>query len=187
MATQILNFQKLEVVGATKEEALAQAPFVAAHDCTQAYKNWLKKQTGAVTEAAKKQFMIEQLEKKTKNVPGAGCYITETSAAADTRERPYKYENVKKEGTTDTRTTFVWIDDATGNEVGKVVGTKEKRATKADAAKLIKELMANGEYKGNASLFVRKEEEKPVALAHCKYTPSKSSHAGVYTVFGIQA
>lgn len=187
MATQILNFQKLEVVGATKEEALAKAPFEAKYDATQAFKAWKKKQTGAVTEVAVRQFCLEYLEKKTKNIANAGCYVTLEGAVADTRERPYKYENVKREGTTDVRTTYVWIDDETDEVVGKVVGTKEKRATKADAAKLIKELMANGEYKGHASLFVRKEEEKPVALAHCAYTPSKASHVGVYMVFGIQA
>lgn len=182
-----LNFQTLTVVGSTKEEALATAPFTAAYDATQAYKNWEKKQTGAITDAMVKEFMVEYLEKKTKNVPGAGCYITKTSAVKDTRERPYKYENVKREGTTTTRTTYVWLDDVDGHEVCKVVGTAEERATKAHAAEAIKAVMSSGEYKGKASLYVRKEEEKPVALAHCAYTPSKSCTNGVYTVFGIVA
>lgn len=182
-----LNFQTLTVVGSTREEALASAPFTAAYDATQAYHNWEKKQTGAVTDAMVKEFMVEYLEKKTKNVPGAGCFITVQSAVKDTRERPYTYENVKREGSTHPRTTYVWLDDNDGHEVCKVVSTADKRATKAAAAEAIKKVMASGEYKGKASLFVRKEEEKPVAVAHCAYTPSKSCKSGKYLVFGIQA
>ena len=42
MATQVLNFQKLEVCAFTKEEAKAQLPFEVMKDATQAYKNWKK-------------------------------------------------------------------------------------------------------------------------------------------------
>lgn len=185
--TNFLNFQTLTVVGATKEEALATAPFEAKFNATQAFENWKKAQTGVITEAMKKQFMLDYLEKKTKNIAGAGCYIVLQSAVKDTRERPYKYENVKREGTTTTRTSYVWIDDKDGTEVCKIVGTADARATKAHAAEAIKKLMASGEYKGKASLYVRKEEEKPVALAHCAYTPSASCQSGEYLCFGIQA
>ena len=36
--TQIMNFKRMEVTGATKEEALAKAPFDIMGDATQAYK-----------------------------------------------------------------------------------------------------------------------------------------------------
>ena len=44
METKVINFKKLEVTGATKEEALAKAPFQIIGDATQAFKNWKKKQ-----------------------------------------------------------------------------------------------------------------------------------------------
>ena len=42
--TQIMNFKRMEVTGATKDEALAKAPFDIMGDATQAYKIWKKKQ-----------------------------------------------------------------------------------------------------------------------------------------------
>ena len=50
MATQVLNFQKLEVCAFTKEEAKAQLPFEVMKDATQAYKNWKKNHEGGITE-----------------------------------------------------------------------------------------------------------------------------------------
>ena len=86
---QIMNFKRMEVTGATKEEALAKAPFSIMGDATQAYKAFRKKQVNGVTDADKKQFMLDYLAKKSKNVAGVGFSITEESAVADTRERPY--------------------------------------------------------------------------------------------------
>ena len=50
MTQQYLNFKKLEVVGATKEEALAKAPFHIMKDATQKFKNWKKAQTQGITD-----------------------------------------------------------------------------------------------------------------------------------------
>ena len=87
--TQIMNFKRMEVTGATKDEALAKAPFDIMGDATQAYKIWKKKQVNGVTDADKKQFMLDYLSKKSKNVAGVGFSITLESAVADSRERPY--------------------------------------------------------------------------------------------------
>lgn len=60
-----LNFKTLEVTGATKQEALNNAPFKVLYDATQAYKNWMEKQKQegtTVTEAMKKNFYVEYLE-----------------------------------------------------------------------------------------------------------------------------
>ena len=51
--TQIMNFKRMEVTGATKDEALAKAPFDIMGDATQAYKIWKKKQVNGVTDADK--------------------------------------------------------------------------------------------------------------------------------------
>ena len=60
---QFLNFKVMEVTGATKEEALEKAPFDIMGDATQAYKIWKKKQVNGVTEADRKQFMLDYLSK----------------------------------------------------------------------------------------------------------------------------
>lgn len=64
----MMNFKKLEVTGATKEEALAKAPFEVIGNATQSYKNWLQKQVNGVTESDKKQFMINYLAKESKGL-----------------------------------------------------------------------------------------------------------------------
>lgn len=187
MAT-ILNFKKVEVSGATKDEALAKAPFnTIMKNATQAYKNWVEKQTEGITEAAKKDWMLSYIEKESKNAPGVGFYIVDRAAVVDTRERPYKYENIKREGTTKNLTTYVFVDDATGVEVYKKTSTPEKRATKAEAIQEMKEFIAGGGFKGTATLYSRKEEAVPTPLGKITYTPSKASHMGTYTVFGIEA
>ena len=74
--TQIMNFKRMEVNGATKEEALAKAPFDIMGDATQAYKIWRKKQVNGVTDSDKKQFMLDYLSKKSKNCAGVGFSLT---------------------------------------------------------------------------------------------------------------
>jgi hypothetical protein len=115
MAAQIMNFKKLEVTGATKEEALAKAPFQANYkNATPAFNLWKKKQTRGITDADVKQFCLEYLAKNTKNAAGLGCYIVKESAVADTRQRPYVIEDIKGEGERVVAKVFELRDDATG-------------------------------------------------------------------------
>ena len=62
---QIMNFKRMEVVGATKEEALGKAPFnvnLPGADCTQALRNYKKAFIDKpFTDADLKQFMLKQL------------------------------------------------------------------------------------------------------------------------------
>lgn len=177
-----LNFKSLEVVGATKQEALDNAPFKVLYDATQAYKNWLEKQEGAVTEAMKKNFYIEYLAKKTKNAPGVGCSITIEAAVADTRERPYKITDVKNEKGKRKYSTIYTIKDKNTNEI-----LAKCDETKAQAKEVLKKLYKDG-YKGQAICTYTKEvtEGEPVAF-YGEYTPSKSTKVGRYMTFGIEA
>ncbi len=180
--TQILNFKVMEVTGATKEEAIAKAPFSVMGDATQAFKLWKKKQVRGITEADKKQFMLDYLSKKSKNVAGVGFVITQEAAVADTRERPYKIEDKKNEqGARKFKKVYRWIDTETDQTV------VETNTTKADAKKALANAYTKG-YKGDAKLVVLHkcvEGQEVVAVAH--YTPSKGSRVGTYTVFGIEA
>lgn len=184
--TQIMNFKRMEVTGMTKEEALAKAPFnvnLPGADCTQALRNYKKNHVGkAFTDADMKQFMLEQLEKKTRNTPGNGCYIIVESAIANTRERPYVIKDIKNEqGARKYKTVYRWMDDETGKLVVEV------NTTKAAAKNAIKnEVLKNG-YKGNATLVMDKKcVEGQAIVAKFNYTPSRSSRVGTYIVFGIE-
>lgn len=179
---QIMNFKRMEVNGATKEEALAKAPFDIMGDATQAYKIWRKKQVNGVTDADKKEFMLEYLAKKSKNCAGVGFSITIESAVADTRERPYKIEDVKNDkGARKYKTIYQIIDKATGAVIAQ---TDE---TKAKAKELAKALYTDKGFKGDLICTYTKQvvDGEPTAFT-ATYTPSKSSRVGSYLVFGIE-
>ena len=179
---QIMNFKRMEVNGATKEEALAKAPFDIMGDATQAYKIWRKKQVNGVTDADKKEFMLEYLAKKSKNCAGVGFSITIESAVADTRERPYKIEDVKNDkGARKYKTIYQIIDKATGAVMAK---TDE---TKAKSKEIAKPLYTDKGFKGDLICTYTKQvvDGEPTAFT-ATYTPSKSSRVGSYLVFGIE-
>lgn len=179
MATINGIFKSVEVCGETKEAALANAPFkTIARDATQAYKRWAEKQT-EITEASKKQFMMDYVAKN-KNLPGIGYSITTTAAVKSTRERPYKFIDVKNEkGKRHYVTTYVITDDVTGEVLAK------NDETKAKAKEIVKELYKAG-LKNPVTCTYQKmvREGEPVAFK-AQYVPSKGSHNGTYLVFGI--
>jgi hypothetical protein len=180
--TQVMNFKKMEVSGATKEEALSKAPFDIMGDATQAFKIWKKKQVNGVTEADKKQFMLDYLNKKSKNVAGVGFSITLESAIADSRERPYTIHSKKNEsGARKYKTTYQLIDKATGAVLA------ETNETKAKAKEIAKDLYANKGFKGNLVCTYTKQvvDGEPIAF-EAEYTPSKSARVGSYLVFGVE-
>lgn len=181
--TQNGHFTRLELVGATKEEALANAPFGIQKNATQAFENWKKKQTGIISDAAVKQFMIDYLDRETKGLPGVGCYIVREAAVKDTRKRPYEITDIKNEqGARQYKTVYRWIDDATGQVV------VESDKTKADAKNRLKEAYSEKGYRGNATLEMVKVCVKGQAIvAKARYTPSKSATNGEYIAFGVVA
>lgn len=182
MNTQILNFKSLEVTGATKEEALAKAPFTIMGDATQAFKLWKKQQTKAITEADKKQFMLDYLSKKSKTVEGVGFSITIEAAVPDSRQRPYTITDTKnKKGARKYKTTYLLVDKDT-NEV--LAQTDE---TKAKAKEIARSLYTEKGYKGTIVCTYTKQvvDGEPVAF-EVAYTPSTSAKIGTYLVFGVE-
>lgn len=180
---KMIGIKRLEVLGATKEEALAKAPFFIQGDATQAFRNWKKTMTNGITDSDIKQFMADYLAKKSKNAPGVGFSITKEAAVADTRERPYAIEDIKNEqGARKYKTVYRWIDLETGKTVVEV------DTTKADAKNAIKREYTENGYKGNAQLVMDKKcVEGQAVVAKAAYTPSKSSRVGTYLVFGIES
>lgn len=179
-----MSFKKLEIVGVSKEAAIndANLGFSIAGDATQAYKNWMKSKSGAVTEKDVKQFMVDYLQKKVKCAAGVGYIITIESAVADTRERPWTIDDVKNEqGKRKFTKVYRLVDDATGEILG--VNTE----TKASAKNQAKEIIANG-FHGSMTCYISKDvaEGEPVAFHAC-YTPSKAAKSGRWLVFGNEA
>ena len=185
MSTKVLNFKKLEVVAESKEAAIAQVEETLFHingDATQAYKNWKAKQTKGITEREVKEFMLEYLEKKGKSCPGAGYLITVESAVADTRERPYKIEDVKnEEGKRKYKKVYQLIDKETGVILGECDNNK------ADAKNLAKEIVKSG-FKGKGSCkLAHKVVEGQETVFNFEYAPSKNAKNGTWIAFGIEA
>lgn len=175
----VVNFKRVELMGSTKEEALAKAPFNIMGDATQAYKNWKKT---ATSDSNVNDFYREYLTKKSKNVAGVGFSITIDSAVVDTRERPWKIDDIKNEKGKRKYTTVLELRDIrTGAVLGKISGTK------TEAKDLAKKLIKNG-FKGKGRAFYSKQvtEGEPAAFDF-EYAPSKSSHAGTYVAFGVVA
>lgn len=179
--TQIKNFKRMEVTGATKEEALAKAPFDIMGDATQAFKIWKKKQVNGITEADKRQFELDYLAKRSKNIDGAGFYIVEEAAVADTRERPYRVNDVKSVGAREFKRVYQLIDKATGRVIAEASGTKAK------AKEIAKALYTEQGFKGDIICTYTKQvvNGEPTAFT-VTYTPSKSSRVGTYHVFGFE-
>ncbi len=148
------------------------------------------------------EFAAEYLKKHTKNAVGTGCIITIEAGVADSREKPYKINDVVNEVVTGTvvrenketgekeevettkrkfTTTYVIVDDNTNEIIDK------SQETKTEAKKRLAELYQTG-YKGNATCYYTKEvtDGEPRAFT-AEYTPSINAKLGNYLVFGIEA
>lgn len=180
---KFINFKKLEVTGATKEEALEKAPFFIQGDATQAFKKWKASMTEGITEKDIKDFCINYLAKKSKNAPGVGFAVTIESAVANTRERPYRVENVKNEGGKRKYKTIYQLIDKKSNTV-----IAETEGTKADAKELARSLYTENGFAGDLICKYTKQviNGEPIAFT-VKYVPSKNAKVGNYMVFGIEA
>ena len=176
------NFKRVEINAYTRTEAVEQvneANYFVQHDATQA---WKKAGEPSPLDKEFKEFAAEYLKRKTKNAPGVGCSITYKAGSADTRERPYKLNDVVNEqGRRKYVTTYTLVDDATGEILLKTTENKSK------AKELAKKLYVDGGYKGSATCTYTKEvsEGEPLAFK-IKYDPSKNAEIGKYIFFGIE-
>ena len=175
------NFKRVEVKAYTKAEAIDQVKdvFFVQRDATQA---WRKAGEPSPLDKEFKVFCANYLEKHTKNAPGTACMITYRAGAADTRERPYKRNDVVNEkGKRKYVTTYLLKDKSTGEELAKTTENKKK------AQELAKKLYIDGGFRGSIICTYTKEvaEGEPVAFT-VDYAPSKSSKEGHYIFFGVE-
>ena len=175
------NFKRVEVKAYTKAEAIDQVKdvFFVQRDATQA---WRKAGEPSPLDKEFKVFCANYLEKHTKNAPGTACMITYRAGSADTRERPYKMNDVVNEkGKRKYVTTYLLKDKSTGEELAKTTENKKK------AQELAKKLYIDGGFRGSIICTYTKEvaEGEPVAFT-VDYAPSKSSKEGHYSFFGVE-
>ena len=171
-------FRKLEVVGVTKDEAMANAPFNLRVNATAAYKKW-RETAGDVSEAAVAEWMKEYLKAKKFNTAGDGAYIITQAPVGDTRKRPYQVEKPKHDAKTHTPVRFYIVRNANGDEIAR-----EKKSV--DAMSAAKDYVADL----HEDAFVRQEwvaKEGNADYAVVKYTPSKGTKNAILLCFGYVA
>lgn len=107
---------------------------------------------------------------------GVGMIVTVDPGVADTRERPYKFNNVVSEG----RKSYVTTFEVRRKDNGALVATARK---KKEAEKLAKKAMA--EVKADMECNVVKTVKDGDSLAFTlEYVPSINAKTGTYVVFG---
>lgn len=170
-------FKKFEVIGTTKDEAIANAqPLNMRVDATQAYKKWAKENT--TNDEAVKEWMKDYLKKKKFTMPNDGAYIVLQAAVTDTRERPYKFEKPKYEARTHSPEKFYVLRDASGAEVGREKTSKAAEQTAKEYVTDFKETVTiNIEWRA---------KEKNALYETVHYTPSKGTQPCKLLVFGYQ-
>lgn len=180
MATVVMNFKVEEVSGFDKKEALDNSSFTTLYrDATQSYKKYVASEKN-VTDAKRKEWMIQFVEKEAKNAPGLGFVIVLEKGEKDTRNRPYHFEKVKRDGARKWKTFFKIRDAKTKEEYKKIEGNQK---VAFDAAK---KMLATGEVKSNLEIILQKDViEGEAKVANVLYTPSKNCKVGRYLFFGI--
>lgn len=178
MTTNQVSFKRLEVSGATKAEAHAQAPFQIFKDATTAWRNAGK----PIGDKALKEFCANYLQKHTKFAKNVGCSITLESAVSDTRTRPYKILDIKNEkGRRAYKTGYQGINKETGEILFTVFGNKSVAKDKA------RELYTERGFKGSiVCKYIKEVVEGEVLAFEVTYAPSISSQNGKYFVFGVE-
>lgn len=164
----------LTAQGYTKEEALASlnTNLDVKFDATVAWKNKEQPQ-GKYLEA----FAEEHLDNKLKGAGGIGYSVTVEPGSADTRERPYKVENVVTEGQRKFKTVYEGFTPD-----GKLVLTKD---TKGEAEEAAKDYVTAHKIDVDVRVAKNVTEGQAEALS-VKYTPSVNTKLGTYIFFGYE-
>ena len=178
----LVNFKSKEISAFTLKEAQEKlAETVNMEVFANATIAWNKAGKPRPGTPEYKVFCSEFLTKKTKNKAGLAGVIVMESGSADTRQRPYSFENVVNKEKRKYQTFLTVIDD----ETGKVL--VETNGTKTDAKEAVRDLYSKDGYRGNATCFYNKKVVKGTKEAFTvKYQPSKSAKEGVFMFFGIE-
>lgn len=172
-----IKFQQVKAFN--KEEAAVQVDFNVLGDATQAWKK-----AGCPLDPKEMQefcegYLVSKLKKAS---PGNGYIITIKSGVADSKERPYKIENVKNEkGKRKYVTAYLLKDKATNTILDIVTGTKK------DAEDVAKDIFASKEYTGEiVAEYIKVVGEGEKNAFKGLHNPSKNTTLGSYYAFGYE-
>ncbi len=205
-----MSFKIVECQGFTKDEAFADLnfdpnnPAISGTNATQA---WNKAGRPIVGTLDFKRFAIQQLEEKTKSLPGYGIHIVLDPPSKDVRKRPYTIINNKAVGTRKWKFQYAIREDILDiakfntpvyDEYGEVSGTEEQTGvsvvkpgiiveicdSKAKAFEKAKQLTSKT-HKCYSIMAIKVPDIAPIA-AYCIYTPSASAKKGTFVACGIE-
>ena len=124
-----------------------------------------------------KVFMADALEKKRLTAAtGVGLIVATENGSADTRQRPWTFNNNIKEGSRATKRYF-----EVRTKDGNLVGSYEK---KGDAARAAKAAMVDVKQDMYCDIVYRVVDPDMAVAFTLDYTPSIKSKMGTYVVFG---
>ena len=124
-----------------------------------------------------KVFMADALEKKRLTAAtGVGLIVVTENGSADTRQRPWTFNNNIKEGSRATKRYF-----EVRTKDGNLVGSYEK---KGDAARAAKAAMVDVKQDMYCDIVYRVVDPDMAVAFTLDYTPSIKSKMGTYVVFG---
>ena len=125
-----------------------------------------------------KKFIVEILDKKRLTAAtGVGLIVATDSGSADTRQRPWTFNNNVKEGSRSTRRYF----DVRVKGDETLIGSFEK---KGDAVRAAKAAMADVKKDMYCDIVYRVVDPEMATAFTLDYTPSCNTKLGTYVVFG---
>lgn len=181
------------VKGFSKEEAMCELPLEINQNATAKWRAAGEPTFGSDDFRAFAENFISNKHM----ITGAGAYIQKTSPIADTRTKPYKIVNFKKEGKTKWETVYnVCEAEFNLDKEGKFKSIEsigmpvdQSAVNKADAEHKMRELIAQNKrnYVVRKTKEVVEDEASKNGEILCAgvYTPSITTKQGEFYVFGL--
>lgn len=157
-----------------------QSPFNLVKNATTMW----KKAGSPVAGEELKEFMKTYLEKATKNAVGQGCYIVIDPAISDSRENPYKINNIPTEG----KRKFKRVYELVNATTGQILTSAE---SKDEAMKQAKNIVTKEKDKLGVGVKHYCRVTNVVVEGQSKaftfeYLPSQNAKQGTFLLFGIE-
>lgn len=205
------NLKIVECKGFTKDEAFAKLRFdpnsavIPGVNATQA---WNKAGRPNVNSVDFKRFVVQQLEEKTKNVPGYGIHVVIEPPIKDIRRRPYTVVNNKATGTREWKIVYQirqdeldinYLTEPVYDEYGELTEESIESMeisvikqglvvdvceSKAQALAKMKELIT-ATHKCYSIIPIKIPDIAPIA-AFGFYTPSSNAKEGLFIACGFE-
>lgn len=162
--------------GFTKEEAFQDLPFnITNLRGVNATRSWKISGSPLPNTPEFAVWAKNQLQLKTRNLPGFGLFIVYDSYTPDNRISPCTIENSKTDGKSTWKLEY-WVQDpVTSTIISKV-------ANKAQALKIAQKLTLDNHT--NYSILRLRVPDRNIICGTSTYTPSASAKKGTFIAFG---